>query len=156
MNYIGIDPGKSGGIAIIHSDGSVSVASFCIETYRDLMAAMSVRPDKCIACVECVHAFSGQGVTSCFNFGMNFGWIQGMLYAFSVPVELVSPVRWKKHYGLIFGRGADKKEIKAASIRKAKELFPCVNLRRSERCTKDDDGMAEALLMAGWLRDNCR
>ena len=95
--------------------------------------------------VELVHAMPGQGVTSMFNFGKNFGFILGVLSACGLEPNLVSPQKWKRHFGL----KADKKD----SIEKCKELFPEVSLRRTSRCTTDSDGMAEALLIAEYGRE---
>ena len=98
-----------------------------------------------MACVEKVGAMPGQGVTSMFNFGQGFGFILGVLAALGIGVQLVPPGTWKKEFSLV---GKDK----AASIEVCRRLFPGVNLRASEQCRKDSDGMAEALLMAEYAR----
>jgi crossover junction endodeoxyribonuclease RuvC len=152
MTFIGIDPGKSGGIAIIREDGSVSVASFDEYEYRTLISCLDSSPSNTVVVVESVHAFSGQGVSSCFNFGKNFGWILGLLFAYDLSPKLVQPQKWKAHYGLIFGKEVTKDKKKSASILKAREIFPDVSLRKTSRCKTDNDGMAEALLMAEYGR----
>ena len=86
----------------------------------------------------------GQGVVSMFNFGQNFGFIQGVLKAYEIPFELVPPQKWKKEFSVT----SDKN----TSIEVAKRLFPGVNLKATEKCKKDHDGMAEALLMAEYAR----
>lgn len=153
MNYIGIDPGKSGGIAIIREDGSVSVAPFCKPEYRSLLFTLDGDTSNTVACIERVHAFSGQGVTSCFSFGENFGWVQGLLFAYGITTHFVIPQIWKKHYGLIFGKGTEKSIIKNESIKKARSIFLNVSLRKTSRCKTDDDGMAEALLIANYAKE---
>ena len=95
-------------------------------------------------CVESVSAMPGQGVTSMFNFGKGFGWILGILDAYTVPYELVRPQKWKKEFSIT----SDKN----TSIAVCKRLFPWVSLLPTERCRKDNDGMAEALLMAEYAR----
>lgn len=152
MTYVGIDPGKSGGIAIIREDGSVSVAHFDEFEYRTLISCIDTKPSQTTVFVESVHAFSGQGVSSTFNFGKNFGWILGLLFAYGLEVTLVTPQCWKRHFGLILGHDKSKEDKKAESIKKAKELFPTVSFRRTCRCKVDDDGMAEALLIAEYGR----
>ena len=92
------------------------------------------------ACVEKVGAMPGQGVTSMFNFGKNVGYIEGVLETLGIPYQLVPPQKWKKEFSL----GSDKKQ----SIEVCKRLFPDISLRRTDKCRTDDDGMAEALLMA--------
>ena len=141
MIYIGIDPGKGGALAII--DGNMMNLIPFSET--DYINAIKVVPSElAVACVEHVSAMPGQGVTSMFNFGQNFGYIKGLLEAFQIPYELVRPQKWKKEFGIT----GDKN----SSVEVCKRLFPGVSLRRTERCRKDDDGMAEALLMAEYAR----
>lgn len=141
MIYIGIDPGKSGALAIIDRN-MMNLIPF---SETDYINAIKVVPSELtVACVEHVGAMPGQGVTSMFNFGQNFGYIKGLLEAFQIPYELVRPQKWKKEFGIT----GDKNR----SVEVCKRLFPSVSLRRTERCRKDDDGMAEALLMAEYAR----
>lgn len=143
MIYIGIDPGKDGAIALIHEKG-ISVYPFSQDGLIDIMTELDVTKCKCV--LEHVHAMPGNGATSMFNFGMNFGFIQGVLQSFEMSYELVPPQKWKKEFSVT----SDKN----TSIAVAKRLFPKVDLRKTERCKKDHDGMAEALLMAEYARRN--
>ena len=143
MIYIGIDPGKSGAMAIIFDGMDETILTpFDEREYAHLLRELNSQIAK--ACLEHVGAMPGQGVTSMFNFGQNFGYIKGLLEAFQTPYELVRPQKWKKEFGIT----GDKN----SSIDVCKRLFPGVSLRRTERCRKDDDGMAEALLMAEYAR----
>ena len=140
MNFIGIDPGKGGAIAVIREDGTIATSVFSESEYLKVIS----RHQNAFAIVEDVHAMPKQGVTSMFNFGYNKGWIMGLLYAHSIPTELISPQKWKKYFSL----DGDKQK----SIAKASQLFPCANLFATERCKKPHDGIAEALLMAEYGR----
>lgn len=147
MFYMGIDPGKNGGIAVIavRSDGNIDCCTICPYSESYLIGAASVLDgEPCMVVLEKVGARPGQGVTSMFNFGQNYGYIRGVLEANRIPYELVPPQKWKKEFSIT----ADKNK----SIEVAKRLFPMVNLKRTEKCTKDHDGMAEALLMAEYAR----
>ena len=75
---------------------------------------------------------------------MNFGFIQGVLKAYGIPYELVTPQKWKKEFSCT----SDKN----TSIEVCKRLFPNVNLKATDRCKKYHDGMAEALLIAEYGR----
>lgn len=143
MIYIGIDPGKSGAIAII-KDREIRLASFSEDLYKKWLFYISNSGEKSFCVLEKVGAMPGQGVTSMFNFGANFGYIQGLLKAYEVPYELVTPQKWKKEYSVT----SDKN----TSVAVAKRIFPYVNFKKSDRCKKDDDGLAEALLMAEYAR----
>lgn len=141
MIYIGIDPGKDGAMAIIESE-SVHVIPFDQDGYRDALSGLSPGVYRC--CLERVNAMPGQGVTSMFKFGENFGLIQGLLTAYAIPYELVTPQKWKREFGVT----GDKN----SSVAVCRRLFPEVSLRKTEKCRKDHDGMAEALLMAEYAR----
>ena len=146
MVYIGIDPGKNGGIAIIEN-GFIMVHPFSEETLiKELYDYSTCKVCRCV--LEHVHAMPKQGVSSTFNFGMNFGFIQGVLKAYEIPYELVTPQKWKKEFSCT----SDKN----TSIDVCKRLFPTVNLKKTERCKKDHDGMAEELLIAEYGRRHFR
>lgn len=140
MTYIGIDPGKDGALAVLCEGGLGSVVPFYPDAYKSLLGAVN---GPALAVLEHVGAMPGQGVTSMFSFGENFGYLKGLLEAFEIPYELVRPQRWKKEFGI---------SGKNQSVEVCKRLFPGVSLRRTERCKKDHDGMAEALLMAEFAR----
>ena len=141
MIYIGIDPGKNGGIAFIGNKNDLSMP---YSDDRLLHMCRTFKGLNVICYLEHVHAMPKQGVSSTFNFGMNFGFIQGVLKAYGIPYELVTPQKWKKEFSCT----SDKN----TSIEVCKRLFPGVNLRATDRCRKDHDGMAEALLIAEYGR----
>lgn len=137
MVFVGIDPGKNGAMAII-GNGMTEVIPFNEKDYERCLLIWAHEMGGCV--VERVNAMPGQGVSSMFSFGQNYGFIQGLLTAYKIPFELVTPRVWKKEFGVT----SDKN----TSIAVAKRLFPDVSLKRTERCKKDDDGCAEALLLA--------
>lgn len=145
----GIDPGKDGCLAILGYRDAPVLVPFDEAEYADWLRrlALVTRNDvggrvSCV--VEHVGAMPGQGVTSCFSFGQNFGFILGLLTAFCIPYELVRPQKWKKEFSCT----SDKN----TSIEVAKRLFPEVDLRRTPQCRKPHDGKAEALLLAEYAK----
>lgn len=145
FNFIGIDPGARGALSIIH-DGGVDTAVYDIPSYIHFLSCCD--PANSFAVVEQVHAMPKNGAVSMFNFGCNFGIIQGLLMMHGIPYQLVPPQKWKKAYSLTFPKGTDKAKIKAASCEKAMQLFPCVSLLETPRCKRPHDGIAESLLIA--------
>lgn len=144
MYFIGIDPGKSGALAVINDDGCVLHAStFSEDDYASILRNMSTSGNVKVV-LEHVGAMPGQGSVSMFNFGANFGFIKGLLAANNLPYELVRPQKWKR----MFSCTSDKN----TSVEVAHRLFPNVDLRRTTRCSKPHDGIAEALLMAEYCR----
>lgn len=151
MIYIGIDPGKSGALAVIHclKDGTkIKTVPFDEEAYvhelRQISQFVELTGDEVFAVVEKVHSMPKQSCVAMFTFGQNFGFIQGALKSFGIPFDLVRPEVWKK--------ALDCKSDKTTSIAVCKRLFPKVSLKRTEKCKVDDDGLAESLLMAEYAR----
>ena len=140
---IGIDVGQKGGICCMSYSG-IQLVPYSDEELNKLTTWCSLQDEPTIAYVEQVHAMPNQGVTSMFNFGKSFGYILGVLDACNIETKLVSPQKWKKELNL----DSDKQK----SIDTAKKLFPDVNLFRTNRCKKEHDGMAEALLIAEYGR----
>lgn len=140
--YVGIDPGKSGAMAILYPNGSIETIPFNMVNYVDAIRGLTDYPVKC--CLEKVGAMPGQGVVSMFNFGHNLGFIEGVLQSNSIPYQLVPPQTWKKEFSL--------SSEKAKSIEVCQKLFPKANLLATERSRKPSDGIAEAVLMAEYAR----
>lgn len=158
--FIGIDPGKDGAMAILGCRETPILVPFDKSEYADQLRRLDPLrsvdvnceniavhgriPGEAICVVEHVNAMPGQGVTSCFSFGQNFGFILGLLTAFRIPYELVRPQKWKREFSCT----SDKN----TSIEVAQRLFPGVDLRRTPKCQKPHDGICEALLMAEYAR----
>lgn len=140
--YIGIDPGKSGALALLTEDGQCTVVPFHESAYITILSAASGPSSVC--CLEKVGAMPGQGVVSMFNFGHNLGYIEGLLQAFDIPYQLVPPQTWKKEFCVT----SDKN----TSIEVCRKLFPHVSLLPTSKSRKPSDGMAEAMLMAEYAR----
>ena len=143
---IGIDPGKSGGIAVIDRNG-IAAAHKMPATIGDLWdliheikASNKTRERRSgFAYLEKVHAMPRQGVVSTFTFGHGFGALEMALTAAGIPYELVTPNKWMKAMGC--QTGGDKNVTKAA----AQRLFPELTITHA---------IADALLIAEYGRRN--
>jgi hypothetical protein len=165
MIYIGIDPGLSGAVGIIQEDAIIGPHDD-IDVYsvfdtptalvegektkrKYLVPAMCrllepyAKQSGVLAVLEHVHSMPKQGVASSFCFGEGKGMWEGILAAFEIPTELVSPQRWKKEIM------ADQGKEKSAARFKAMSLFP--SLADQLKLVKHD-GRAEAMLMAEFAR----
>lgn len=141
---LGVDPGRSGALALVALDG---VLVDVIDMPEATGAALGTHVRHWIddhsphtigaAWVEKAGSRPGQGVASTFTFGAGWGAVLGALGALEVPVELVTPHAWKKAMRVT----ADK----ASSRQRAAELWPA-DARRFARVR--DDGRAEAALIA--------
>jgi hypothetical protein len=142
---IGIDPGKSGGIAWWRPTAH-HAAMKMPATERDLADVMKDLADNdCFAYIEKVHAMPGQGVTSMFTFGQNYGFLRGCLIAHGIPFEEVTPQKWQKEFGLVFPKkmGLTPTEKKNRHKAKAQQLFPHLKVTHAT---------ADALLIAEYGR----
>lgn len=145
--FIGIDPGKSGGIAVIDTkNGGCYAVPYSDKDLLDICqdTSQSGAAEHIVCCLEKVGARPGQGVVSMFSFGQSVGYIKGVLESFRIPYQEIVPQKWKKEFGL----NSDK----AASAETCRKLFPETNLLATPKCKKPHDGMAEALLMAEYAR----
>ena len=157
MRIIGIDPGLSGGIAIlddlkIFDLFDMPIMSEGKKNKNQLNSAQLVNiikkhivSENTFVIVEQVSAMPGQGVTSMFNFGQTFGSIKGICAALHLPIFYVRPAKWKKHFELI-------NSSKDASRTKVIEIYPSISARLSK---KKDGNKADAILIARFFRD-CR
>ena len=143
--YIGIDPGSKGGIAVISDDGIISLSLYNSYEIADLLNNINNRYDNIMCTLEKVHSMPRDGVKQAFKFGENYGFVKGTLMALKIPFQEVLPQTWKKEYSLI-------SKTKQDSIKRCKELFPNVNLLPTDRCKKESDGLAEALLICEYGR----
>lgn len=135
--FIGIDPGKAGGIAFIPENGNAWAHSMP-DTDQDVLELLqSASEHKCHAVIERVGPMPKQGVVSVFTFGLGYGALGMALLASKIPFERVSPSVWQKSLGCL------TKGDKNVSKRKAQELFPNI---RVTHC------IADALLIAEYAR----
>lgn len=125
MPILGIDPGQSGGMVLLLTDGSiVDRLAFANKTEHDIRETFMeyIELADLRAYIETVHSMPGQGVASTFKFGRNFGFLIGMLTAMAIPYELVTPQKWQKAMGIPprsknASKGDHKRNLKSAAQR---------------------------------------
>lgn len=114
MMYIGIDPGRSGAIAML-KDGKIAIIRLD-QTERDIAEQLEhlvLYP--AVAVLEKVHSTPQMGVKSAFTFGESFGFLKGLLAAYEIPYSLVTPQAWQKNMGCM--TKGDKNITKQAAQR---------------------------------------
>ena len=151
MKIIGIDPGLSGAIAVMHDKKVMNMYDMPVmaegkKNKRQLNSSQLVNiikenineDEDTIVVVEQVNAMPGQGVTSMFNFGQTFGAIKGVCAALKLPIFFVRPSKWKKHFELI-------NSSKDASRTKVIEMYPTLS---DQLAKKKDVNKSDAILIA--------
>lgn len=147
---LGVDPGSSGGFAVITAHPGLSVLSTCV-LEDEAQALKWLSESGCaphMAYVEQAQAMPKQGVTSMFNYGVSYGKVLGWLEAFGMPYQLVKPRRWQAE----IHRGYAGDSPKAKSVTAASRLFPGHDFRASDRARKPHMGVLEAALIAEYGR----
>lgn len=122
--YIGIDPGKHGGIAVMGPDGEVLDAVKMPETPQDLLDFLEQYKDDSFCTLERVGGMPGNGGSAMFNFGKGYGHLQMALLALHIPTEDVTPNKWEKTYQLGSSGKYTKTEWKNRLKAKAQQMFP--------------------------------
>lgn len=147
----GIDPGKTGALAILYPDGSAEFFDVPRDTVKgkdvpawsawqeEWGAALSLAGVDTVV-IENVASRPGQGVSSMFKFGRTLGFVHAIVLSVRPrpSIHFITPGQWKGKLGLL-------NSSKGASREKAVNLYPttAAKLKRVK-----DDGRAEALLMA--------
>ena len=142
MIYIGIDPGVSGGIAMLNDDAQDYRTIKMPTTERDILDAFAPwftggKPSA-MAVLERVSSSPQMGVVSAFTFGRGVGGLRMALTAARIPFDEVTPQRWQQAMGCM-SRG-DKNITK----RRAQALFPS--------WPSITHAIADALLIAEYCR----
>ena len=147
---IGIDPGASGGIAVISRSGEVEVFKMPA-TERDLWELIeSLTNGHCsFAYIEWIHpAIQKIGKSPMSKLYGNYKALRMALTAADIPLEAVQPVKWQPAMG-ISKRGKTETQTKWKNRLKARaqELFP-----PSRGIKKITLAVADALLIAEYGR----
>lgn len=156
--FIGIDPGKSGGIAFItnkevHYTKMPSTERDIWNFFESITSYWNNTPSDFFAIIEKVHAMPGQGVTSMFSFGQNYGFLRACLIAAEIPFEEVTPRTWQKGLGVpAKKKNAPKKEHKQNLLKKAQQLFPQESIWKEPRSKGKQLAICDALLIAEYCR----
>ncbi len=152
---IGVDPGKSGGIAFIRPpEGACAInmpdtIKDIWEEFNYLTGAINrvrkeLNEDRCFAYLEKVWSQPGDGGRQAFAFGQNYGYIEMALTAAEIPYEYITPTKWQKEFGLTrTNKSETKTQKKNRHKAAAQRLFPQVKVTHA---------ISDALLIAEYGR----
>jgi len=122
VRYIGIDPGIKGGLAIVKfEEGRIEYHTFpfnndCISVLKNIFSLRMNRVAN--VNLEKVHSLHGQGVTSTFTFGIQFGMLIGVMQALDVNYKLVEPLTWQRPFNLMANKSESPKKRAAEIFKK--------------------------------------
>lgn len=148
MLIYGIDPGYTGAITLywpktndIEVYDMPTMPSAKGKTVLNMHGILEILhpegEEQRVAYIEQVAAMRGQGVSSMFRFGEQYGALQMALAALKTPAHYVTPQKWKGHFGLTRDKGVSRGL--------AMQRFP----KYADKFNRvKDDGRAEATLIA--------
>lgn len=148
--YVGIDPGKSGGIAAIWEDESVDLQPMP-ETELDVWRYLNElqKMGRVVAVIERVHAMPKQGVTSMFTFGQGYGSLRMALTAIGASWEDVPPQTWMKALNV---KKAKEQDQKLKLLQFAQQLYPDLELWKQSKSLGRQKAVCDALLIATYCK----
>jgi crossover junction endodeoxyribonuclease RuvC len=145
---LGIDPGLSGGFALVGATGTLYQAYPTPVTKKgelDLREIVSRLADQNISHAYVEFVTSRPRQAGQFQFGINTGAIHGILAALDIPMTLVTSAKWKSQYGIKRQHDETYAEKKTEARQIAMQRFP-EHAHLFKRVK--DDGPAEAALIA--------
>ena len=143
--YLGIDPGKSGGLCLI--DGEFIKAYKCPRDVKDmaLLFAMAISSNKTktvTAYIEHVWARPTDGKSNIWTFAENYGMWKGIAGSYEIDLIEVSPQKWMKYYEV---PKLEKARRKRYLRDKARSMYP--ELKKVSLKT------ADAILIATYAKE---
>lgn len=144
MIFIGIDPGVSGGIAVVDEVGQIIGTPVKLSALTDLDVLdtlVRIRDAYCRrgvrAVIEKAQASPQMGTVSAFTYGRGYGALRMALLAAGIPFDEVTSPVWQ---GVMQCRSKGDKNV---TKRRAQQLYPWVTVTHA---------IADALLIAEFAR----
>lgn len=141
--FVGIDPGKTGGITSLRGDGKLVWSKFTtwqeMKSFIDSEVRMS---DSVFVALEDVHGFPGMHVKAVTTFMKNAGGWEALLEVMGVSHSLIPPTRWQKNVLGVFPKG----ESKPRALAFAQKYWPAQQFRKAH------SGPIDAALLALYLQ----
>lgn len=151
VNYLGIDPGVSGGIAVLTGGTGAAFVTPMLATVADLWQVLDfLDPARTRALVEKLGGMprdkngkAMQSGTTMLVMGRNYGHVEMALVGRHIPFREMLPRQWQSIMGVLGDGKESRTEKKNRHKAMAQELFPGVKVTHA---------IADALLLAECLR----
>ncbi len=166
--FIGIDPGKDGGIVFQSYDDIMVMKTPQVADEIDIQKIVEIfekfTNDKRVfpICItEDVHAIFGSSAKAMFGFGRSLGILEGILASMKIPFIKVAPKKWQAvlFEGIKEIRKPNKVEgkkggldTKPMALLAVKRIYPKVNLLGSERSKNPHQGIVDALCLSHYCK----
>lgn len=155
--FIGVDPGKQGGIVIIDvADPKRDRVIYEPMPPSELDLWNFLKPyagSASIACLEAVSSRPGEGVVAVFTFGQGYGRLKMALTAAKIRYDTVRPQDWMKTLGITSrAKTESKPQFKERLRVRAQTLYPDLPIWSEPRSLGRQRAICDALLLAEFCR----
>jgi len=164
-NYLGIDPGLSGGSVVISGDKirckivmpTISTTSKKGKTKKEIdrngvLSFLSRLPRDTYAVIEEQIPVRNQHIQASHTTAKNYGILLMALTATHTHYREVPSSIWQAHFGITPNTGKKGMTTKDQALVIAHRLYPDVDFRRSRRARVAHDGIVDAALIANYCQ----
>lgn len=148
---MGIDPGLTGGLAVIAGNGGILDCTATPATELDLLQWLSNHTQAKVALIERVSSRPNQSAQSGFTFGKVYGTVCMAVIASRIPLQNVTPKFWQTEFK-IKPKGKNEKHYhwKDRIRQTAQHLFPKLDLWEENKGIQMS--ICDAILIAEYAR----
>lgn len=160
--YLGIDPGKDGGFAIVDSNGKViqliPMPLIGKEYDKNRIVEILTEFEFEKIGLENPNVIFGVGKSAVASLMRCVGMLEGMLIGLDLSYILIQPKEWQKEgwkYVKVQKKSDGKTDTKATSYLAVSNLWPNVNFKITSKgnvSTKFHDGLVDASLIGEYVR----
>jgi Holliday junction resolvasome RuvABC endonuclease subunit len=164
-DYLGIDPGLSGGFAVVSGDKircrlAMPTLSFTTkegktktELNREaILSFLAMQPKHTHVAIEKQEAFRSQNITATCTTCKNYGiLLMGLSFAHLYISEVPSDI-WNKHFGIVPAPKTGGKTTKQQAFDIVHMIYPNEDFRKSDRSHTFHTGIVDATLIATYCQ----
>jgi hypothetical protein len=157
---LGIDIGKAGYFAVLTPDGGIDTTPMPkigtevdYHMIRTLIAPLQHEP--CIVVFERLTSLHLASKKANWSLSNQAGTVRGIIIGLNLPFQEIAPKLWQEE--MLRGipeikDSKNKRDTKKMALIAVQRLLPEQNLLRTEKCTKPDDGLVDAILLATYAK----
>ena len=168
-NYLGIDPGLSGGFVVVVGDRiryKMVMPTITLSTIKmdgeeskkteidrkGVLSFLQMLPPHSHVVIEKQEAYRGQNIVATGTTHKNYGILLMALTATHFFITETPPDIWQKHFDIVSVKKAAGNTTKEQALKIAEAKYPYTDFRKSKRSHKPHDGIVDASLIANYCQ----
>ena len=132
MNYLGIDPGNKGAMALLDCEGRIIESIKMPQTPMDILTTLESicgTAGDLVCYIEDVgNGMPGQSSKATATFARHNGHLEMALLALRIPTEKITPAKWQKSLNLLTKKNERKTAHKARIKAWSQRMFPSISV----------------------------